>query len=219
MSVELPVCTRCCLCFPLRFGLIVWGYLRLVISALVLVVAEKSFSKTLTLTKTEPEVIYTIYAVLLAILLAFTLADILVNILFVIGGHRKVLKLLRAYYIYSIVLWIKTSLLGLAMIGYTIYWSISEEIDQFHVWVLVVNVSTILGQMLIQAYVILLIRSQIIKLKRIFAFRFINNATDCECTMESEDDSAHEINGGKSNKFSEIKDTAECICCDNNTND
>ncbi|XP_021184397.3 uncharacterized protein LOC110372159 [Helicoverpa armigera] len=218
MSVELPLCTRCCLCFPLRFGLIVWGYLRLVISALVLVVAERAFSKTLTLTKTESEVIYTVYVVLLGILIVFTLADIIVNILFVIGGHRKVLKLLRAYYIYSIVLWIKTTLAGLALIGYTFYWFFLEEIDEFRVWVLVVDVSTFLGQMLIQAYVILLIRSQIIKLKRIFAFRFIKNAMDCECAMESDED-ADEMNGGKCSKFSEVKDTAECICCDKNTND
>lgn len=59
-----------------------------VISALVMVGAEKSFSTMLGLTKTEPDTKYKIYAGLLAFLMIFTLLDIIMNIVFVIGEHR-----------------------------------------------------------------------------------------------------------------------------------
>ncbi|KAJ8719422.1 hypothetical protein PYW08_011597 [Mythimna loreyi] len=188
MRLELPVCTRCCLCLPLRYGLIAWGYFRLVISALVMVGAEKSFSTMLGLTKTEPDTIYKVYAALLAFLMLFTLGDIIMNIAFVIGGHRKILKLLRAYYVYSFALWITTAVIGFGLSAYTVYWFNLQEIDEFRTWVLLVDMATYLAQILIQGFILLLIRSQMIKIKKSYEFRFINNAADCECTMHSEDE-------------------------------
>ncbi|KAF9823078.1 hypothetical protein SFRURICE_015558 [Spodoptera frugiperda] len=138
MRLEVPVLKRFCFCLPLRYGLIVWGYLRLVLSALALVAGEQCFSSMLSQAQTEDDIKYTIYTVLLGVLLVFILADILMNIVFVIGGHR--------------------------------FYSLDHH------------------SAVIQAYILVLVRSVMIKIKKGFEIRFINNAAECECTMFADED-------------------------------
>ncbi|KAF9420150.1 hypothetical protein HW555_003563 [Spodoptera exigua] len=188
MHLEVPVFKRFCFCLPLRHGLIVWGYLRLVLSALTIVAVEQCFSSMLSQAKTEDGVKYTIYTVLLGVLLIFILADILMNIVFVIGGHRKILKLLKAYYVYSIILWITTALVGLGLVIYMIYWFTELEDTEEQIWILPVAITVYIAQILIQVYIIVLVRSVMIKIKKGFEIRFINNAAECECSMFADED-------------------------------
>ncbi|CAH0686426.1 unnamed protein product [Spodoptera exigua] len=241
MHLEVPVFKRFCFCLPLRHGLIVWGYLRLVLSALTIVAVEQCFSSMLSQAKTEDGVKYTIYTVLLGVLLIFILADILMNIVFVIGGHRildlilvvalissfiemlrmvqtrsyhvgnlviisliivlgiadfiltlvfviggqkKNVKLLKTCYIYNLVLWVLLIILGVSVSIYSAYLMYEYNMSFLdHIFFILTDVFTYLSQTLVQGYFLLLLRSEIIKLENNSEFQFVNNAAESECRM------------------------------------
>ncbi|XP_026741714.1 uncharacterized protein LOC113503814 [Trichoplusia ni] len=212
MHSELPVCERCCFCLPLRYGLITWGYIRLIIAILLTAGATLTFYGMLGMALNYPLVEYTVYSVVLGFVVLLALNDVILNTIFIIGGHKKNVKMLRAYYIYSLILWTTTTLLGIASCIYTMTLIKLGEIDiSLHIWIVLMDVSSLLAQILIQAYVILLVRSEMIKLRSKCQFRFVNNAAESECTMRYNAEIANRDANGFTENDTNAKDACEFI--------
>uniref|UniRef100_A0A2A4JJH9 Uncharacterized protein n=1 Tax=Heliothis virescens TaxID=7102 RepID=A0A2A4JJH9_HELVI len=182
MRVELPVLARCCICLPLRYGLIVWGYIRLCISLFLLTGVTTGFAELLNRER-RPDEDRTLYLGIVGTVIVLTFNDIVLNILFIIGGHKKNLKFLRAYYIYSIILWILMILLYILFTAQSFSWlqSLSgEENGMMYVWMVVLDFIVYVGHIAMQFYFILLIRSEVVKLTTNCEFRFVNHAAQLE---------------------------------------
>ncbi|KAJ8720036.1 hypothetical protein PYW07_012079 [Mythimna separata] len=188
MRTELPVCKRCCFCLPLRYGLITWGYIRLGLSTFLFVAMSIAFYWMIEMVMNEESVtLNTSHAVILVVLLLLTIIDIVLNIVFLTGGHKKNMKMLRAYYIYSFILCTLTFLMWIASVVSTFLEFRIGEIDiTFHLYIVLVDTATLLALVLAQIFVLLLVRSEIIKLRSQCEFRFVNNAAEAQCTLKCE---------------------------------
>ncbi|KAH9645118.1 hypothetical protein HF086_005663 [Spodoptera exigua] len=125
MKAELPVCTRCCFCLPLRRGLLVWGYIKL-----------------------------------------------------------KKVKYMRLFYFLSIGILAVTGLLLIAQTCLMGHPSFKFKADLLEYYIKIYTSYFIV--IVVQAYFILLLRSEIIKLKNSCKFRFVNNAAEALCSLECE---------------------------------
>ncbi|XP_022827183.1 uncharacterized protein LOC111356904 [Spodoptera litura] len=197
MRTELPTCKRCCFCMPLRYGLLSWGYFRFVISGLFLVGLTVGFVGLITAENGFRELVSII---VVGVLLLSTLTDFVLNFLFILGGHKKDVRLLRSYYVYSIVLCVLTIVLGIASSVHTMMmlkmFSFSNSFDvSFYLWIMLVDTATFIAQVLIQIYFLLLVRSEIIKLRSNCEFRFVNLTAEGECTLKCTENSVNNEEG------------------------
>uniref|UniRef100_A0A2A4JJM7 Uncharacterized protein n=1 Tax=Heliothis virescens TaxID=7102 RepID=A0A2A4JJM7_HELVI len=180
MRLELPECKRCCFCLPLRHSLITWGYIRLVISVfncINLLVLFYRMIESLDL------------RLLFGFLIICTLTDIVLNAMFIIGGHRKNPKLLKAYYVYSCVLCVLTTLTLMPYIyALCTYMQIVSDIKvMFYVYTYyTMNAMVLVSLILTQIYITLLVRSEMVKLRNNCEFRFQNLTPEPQCTMKCE---------------------------------
>ncbi|XP_035437496.1 uncharacterized protein LOC118267544 [Spodoptera frugiperda] len=182
MRTELPTCRRCCFCLPLRYGLLSWGYFRFVISGMFLVGLTIGFVGLVTAEDSYRELGSII---VVGILLLSTLTDFVLNFLFILGGHKKDVRLLKSYYVYSIVLCVLTILLGTTSSVHTVMIFKMTSFDlSFFFWVILADMASFIAQVLIQIYFLLLVRSEIIKLRSNCEFRFVNLASEGECTLK-----------------------------------
>ncbi|KAJ8720027.1 hypothetical protein PYW07_012070 [Mythimna separata] len=191
MKGEIPVFRRCCFCLPLRYGLLAWGYFKLIADAFLLFLMSFIFINTLfwmrvaTNNDHRTQMYLELMIPMIAITLFFT--DFIVTIVFIIGGHKKNVQLIRVFYFFSMGMWVATFLLAcfgvVSALHYTItyhshYWQHPEVILTFCFYFIVI---------VVQTYVLLLLRSEIIKLRSIGEFRFVNNAAEAECTMRCDE--------------------------------
>ncbi|XP_061717828.1 uncharacterized protein LOC133525550 isoform X3 [Cydia pomonella] len=190
--MEAPEFKRCCFCLPLRRGLIAWGYVKVGLAILMLIYTSlmlhfwayyglRFFSADL--------VIYIFIS-------ACSIIDILFNIVFIVAGHKKSIKLLKVSYVYNMV-WLGLLTLGTCLILYS-------DIDFIHkIWPYVENHMYIMLEVLtgsglaislifIQIYVILLIRSELRKLQnQTIEMQFTNHVEEPLCTLHKESDTNH----------------------------
>ncbi|KAJ8720037.1 hypothetical protein PYW07_012080 [Mythimna separata] len=193
MRTELPVCKRC-FCLPLRYGLLTWGYIRLGLSNFLFITMCVSFYLMLKLFITEEKVSLNIARIVIAVcLLLLLITDIVLNVVFITGGHKKNVKMLRVYYIYSFILCILLFLMWIASVVSTLFeFSIGEIELTFHIYIILVDSTTMLALVLAQVCDLLLVRSEIIKLRNQCEFRFVNNAAEAQCTLKCEQLNAEE---------------------------
>ncbi|CAB3227840.1 unnamed protein product [Arctia plantaginis] len=177
MRTEVPVFKRCCFCLPLRRSLIAWGYFKLFIATILLlycfVVLYRTMNVLFHLKYWIQELIT------LTVVCAILIVDIILHILFIVGAHKKEVKFLRAYYYYSLTLLVLLLLLDL-------YWVVLIIQHRIYLYIntLIFSAMAVMFlNLLTQAYVILLVRSEIIKLNNIGSFRFVNNAAEAECKL------------------------------------
>nr|XP_049700633.1 uncharacterized protein LOC126055449 [Helicoverpa armigera] len=184
MCVELPVLTRCCMCFPLRYGLLVWGYIRLCLGLAFLTTLTTGFIELLN-TERKPHDDLETNLGIVGTLIVLTSTDVVLNALFIVGGHMKNLRLLRVYYIYNIIFLILMIFFGLLTIANCLtYIPIVNEENVFFVLLVVLFYIVFIGHLVIQYYIILLIRSEIVKLRNNCGLGFVNNAAQLEMQYE-----------------------------------
>ncbi|XP_026741732.1 uncharacterized protein LOC113503855 [Trichoplusia ni] len=186
MHSELPVFKRCCCCFPLRYGLLVWGYIKLAIAAL-LIVSIAMVIRSLTMAYHVyglHERVFTFRLTVFIIFLFLVTLDFALSTVFIVGGHKKNLKLLTVYYYYSIGVWILSILFSLFIIStYFIYRGPYRSTSFYAVADNILECSSHFVSMVSQGYFLLLLRSEMLKLKSNCEFRFVNNAAQSECKM------------------------------------
>uniref|UniRef100_A0A2A4JJZ4 Uncharacterized protein n=1 Tax=Heliothis virescens TaxID=7102 RepID=A0A2A4JJZ4_HELVI len=184
MKREIPVCTRCCFCLPLRRGLLAWGYIKIIADiifilmmlyvVIIVVWIIMAFTGGSIWAAMCTEVIMGVIGIVVC------LVDIAMTVVFIVGGHKKNVKLIRVFYIHSIVLCVVSAILSTLTILLHLIYSTSIQ----HVETMVMNATTCLGILVLQCYFVFLIRSEIIKLRSNCEFRFVNNAAEAECIME-----------------------------------
>ncbi|PZC82193.1 hypothetical protein B5X24_HaOG211001 [Helicoverpa armigera] len=99
----------------------------------------------------------------------------------------KNVKLIRVFYIHSLVVCVVSAILSLFAILAPIL-GLFYTMSVRHVETLVMSIVTCLGILAIQCYFVLLLRSEMIKLRSNCEFRFVNNAAEAECTMKIGDE-------------------------------
>nr|XP_049700097.1 uncharacterized protein LOC110372132 isoform X5 [Helicoverpa armigera]XP_049700098.1 uncharacterized protein LOC110372132 isoform X5 [Helicoverpa armigera] len=170
--MDWPVWKKCCFCIPLRYGLLTWGYLKLISASIVLsffifiLVGLADYIRNDTLVIVIP-------------IIAIMVTDIGLHILCIVGAHKKNVKLLQIYYIYHIVLWVLT-LISLIVMGFVMMKGIHGRM------VLQINFFNIFLSSVLQSYFLLLLRSQIMKLKTNIDFQYLNTTAETgpKCTMQ-----------------------------------
>ncbi|CAB3228298.1 unnamed protein product [Arctia plantaginis] len=185
MRTEVPVLRRCYFCLSLRHGLLAWGYFKLILTSMLLLY----FSIVLyvvviysSINKVYDDINVLIYS---AVLLIVT-GDFILHIIFIVGAHSKDIKLLRVYYVYSVMLVVVSFLMFIICAGIMINRIFIETIGHIGL-TFVSELSSFFVNLLIQIYITLLVRSEIIKLKNTMSFRFVNNAVEAECNLIIED--------------------------------
>ncbi|XP_063625342.1 uncharacterized protein LOC134797052 [Cydia splendana] len=186
MRSEAPQFKRCCFCVPLRRGLIGWGYCKLVLNVLTFAYIILICS----LIRRHSFFSFRDFAIIIVIF-AIVITDTCFNIVFVVAGHRKSVKLLRVSYIYNMVS------LGLVILAhcFKIYTNIyyiyyMTQYMGFHMFFIVdlmVSAALAFGVIFVQVYMILLIRSEMIKLQnQALEIQFSNNlAGEPQCTLHN----------------------------------
>ncbi|PZC82184.1 hypothetical protein B5X24_HaOG210992 [Helicoverpa armigera] len=197
MCLELPVLTRCCMCFPLRYGLLVWSYIRLSIGLLFLTSLTTDFLEQLN-AEPEPHDGIDLNFGLVVTVMVLTSTDVVLNALFIVGGHMKNLRLLRPYYIYNIILLILMILLYILTFAYCLTYTPSADLEDAEVLLAALYFTVYIGHIVIQFYMILLIRSEIIKLRNNSELGFVNNVAQLEMQYETDGVNTTD-NGGNKN--------------------
>ncbi|XP_047508569.1 uncharacterized protein LOC125051970 isoform X2 [Pieris napi] len=175
MRCELPILMRCCFCVPLRLGLLIWTYIKLILSLFLVTF----FSIQAELLRND--VILVEGKIFLVAMIKSGIINSLFQIAFIVAAHKKNYKIMRIYYIYNFVyIFIPTILfLMFIKIGYsqmgssvTIYLSDTP---------LVFIVISIPIEFVLNIYLMLLVRSEFIKLRDSGQFEFFNHESEARC--------------------------------------
>ncbi|CAH0686428.1 unnamed protein product [Spodoptera exigua] len=178
MKAELPVCTRCCFCLPLRRGLLVWGYIKLLADLYILVILSYIMFIFIAFH------FYGLEFAGLVIAITVFLVDVGLTVVFIVGAHKKKVKYMRLFYFLSIGILAVTGLLLIAQTCLMGHPSFKFKADLLEYYIKIYTSYFIV--IVVQAYFILLLRSEIIKLKNSCKFRFVNNAAEALCSLECE---------------------------------
>ncbi|XP_046968225.1 uncharacterized protein LOC124535873 [Vanessa cardui] len=179
MKCEIPEFARCCFCFPLRLGLLVWAYVKLVFSLLLLVhfigLLVSQFMHYYYHARYNYMIISTIiFAIFLSV-------DIVFHVIFIVSAHTKEYRKMKWFY--------KEAIVGLGLYiigflyftGYVLYdLNFSPKYIGIFVYILMFIWSIFFWIIISQAYLIMLVRSEALKLERRTNFEFTNRAIDAE---------------------------------------
>ncbi|CAK1542927.1 unnamed protein product [Leptosia nina] len=154
MFCEVPDFGRCCLCLPLRKGILVFGYLNVLFSAFMTGVysysIHNSYNSTILVYHGSMSTVED------KACLIFYLFDFVFALVLVYGGHTKIIKYLKAFYYYAVTTLLATLVLqivGLCSSRYP-FGMILETSGLF------------LFGLSLHLYLILLVRSLLNKLER-----------------------------------------------------
>ncbi|KAL0848958.1 hypothetical protein ABMA28_013346 [Loxostege sticticalis] len=145
MYVKVPEVKRCCCCFPLRYGILIFGFINVLFSLLAvacLVVTTELKRSTLTgsssLEVATATVLYSILGM-----------GVILNIILLVGGCQKDISMLRLYNYYTV----------LTILAAAVPLIILLSRKQF------VDVCAGLVAVATQMYVSILVRSEVVKLE------------------------------------------------------
>ncbi|XP_052742134.1 uncharacterized protein LOC112057413 [Bicyclus anynana] len=179
MRCEIPILRRCCFCFPLRYGLLVWAYIKLVLSLIFLGLTIAAIIFASQRRKVS-------FSIELPIVLVVTTVDIVFSVLFIISAHQKDYKKMRIFYWYNIaILSLNLAVIGLYIANGLYYMFMSPYVSLLteYFWYMIAPAIAMTFLLLLsQGYLILLVRSEFLKLKNNSHFEFVNNAADEKCT-------------------------------------
>ncbi|CAH2041669.1 unnamed protein product, partial [Iphiclides podalirius] len=151
MYCEIPRLMRCCFCLPLRKGTLIFGYINILFSALMVGLYSYSVHKDVGLTivfhgstaDLDDAVCIGIYCV-----------EIVMNILLVYGAHVRNLLIMKAFYYYGITTTLMTFVLQIMGIVTSTHFGLAIEMMALFCTGLCIHV-----------YLIIVVRSLLIKLE------------------------------------------------------
>ncbi|XP_026332572.1 uncharacterized protein LOC113239699 [Hyposmocoma kahamanoa] len=160
MLIEIPVFKRACFCVPLRYGIIILGYLNVVIS-IFYVVSERMLGG---MHRGVPIpapfwVFFLVYA-----------AEIIFSVVLVIGAHKKLCILLNAFYYYSL----STTLVAFVclLVVWGLYHNVLLESDTY------LELTIAFSSFAVHIYLLLLIRSEVKKLSNCNSYVVVNHMSE-----------------------------------------
>ncbi|XP_047508006.1 uncharacterized protein LOC125051610 [Pieris napi] len=143
-SVEIPILTRCCFCFPLRKGLITFAYFNTILSILdvaILSYIASNRSTNLTDESEYPRLIVDTSSLVL---------EIVMSVMFIVALHMKHVLLMKVFLYFEIVFSTVSFIYSLVFLG--------EETAS--------ELFLILFLLTLQVYLVILIWSSIVKMER-----------------------------------------------------
>lgn len=165
--MEIPECRRCCCCVPLRHGILVFGYINLIFS--ILVVALEAFVSVNYVSSYHTMALYkgvAFYSQIWFALILYTV-EIVFNIVLLVGAHKKKIKLIRAYYYYGIT----TTLAH--------HQAPSHHQELYRQWAyFIVECCFVLSSLGLQVYLLLLVRSELLKIRQSTRLCYVNHAAE-----------------------------------------
>ncbi|CAH0726741.1 unnamed protein product, partial [Brenthis ino] len=175
MRCELPMLTRCCFCFPLRLGLLVWAYIKMISCTILLSLLLHAMIVECVAPFCHIRMTFLFTFQIPVLTMLFT--DIIFHIIFIISAHKKEHRIMRVFYRYSIFSFTIYILLFISSVTHialnSSYFMHAFLLGLFHLAVLMFII-------VIQIYVLILVRSEIVKLKRNTKFEFVNHAAEAD---------------------------------------
>uniref|UniRef100_A0A2A4JKK1 Uncharacterized protein n=1 Tax=Heliothis virescens TaxID=7102 RepID=A0A2A4JKK1_HELVI len=199
MRCEVPEFKRCCFCFPLRHGLIVWGIINLIATV---------YSNVYRIIKIQIILNRLVHDGIVeeSIFLALSTVEFLLDIVFIYAAITKKEKLLKYFLFGNCALGVLAVLYLLYIIGYCIYvfYGVTQILGwttvKPYVWTAFIELTKNVLIIASQSFCLLLLWSEIKKLKRNnHPVMFVNHASEAKCTVddrdveENEDDLQEEI--------------------------
>ncbi|KAJ8720024.1 hypothetical protein PYW07_012067 [Mythimna separata] len=187
-NAENPEGKRCCLCFPLQYGFIKWGYLKMIVSAFFILVISYALLHTCMVMEYNGDENrwFRIYGdiAITCIALTFFLADLLLTMLFTVRVQQKRVKLLSSFYVLSVVIWAVSILLTAMAISLSIESWLSRYMSARSLVVNLMNFAAYIVIIIVQTFFLLLLRGEITQLRNNGKIKFTNNAAEPKCTLK-----------------------------------
>ncbi|KAM3958818.1 uncharacterized protein ACR2FA_007220 [Aphomia sociella] len=181
MYTDVPKLTRCCFCMPLRYGLLFWGYFKLLPTLSLFTVLVLELSRFIN-NKAAGHMHYDVPPAI-PILITITIIDVIFTIVLLVAGHMKNWNLFRVYYYYSITM---TAIFLICYALFIIGFIVAAEYNPFmyYLFIYVIQV-TLFGAavLMLHVYITVLVRSEMLKLRDNSNFSFVNHAAEAQCTM------------------------------------
>ncbi|XP_014359898.2 uncharacterized protein LOC106711976 [Papilio machaon] len=144
-SIEIPILTRCCFCFPLRKGLVVFAYANLILTVVVTSLLSMYISYIRNNGVTDASELPRLIADTTALVL-----EIGMSVIFIVALHMKHVLLMKVYLYFETVF----SVIGFV---YSVAFLTRETSGELFL---------ILFQLMLQIYLVILIWSSIVKMER-----------------------------------------------------
>ncbi|XP_004928155.1 uncharacterized protein LOC114244352 [Bombyx mandarina] len=148
-SVEIPILTRCCFCFPLRRGLIAFAYTNLILTLVVTSFLSLYISVIRNSSQQQQQEMASELIRLIVDTVAL-LIEVTMTTVFVVALHKKHVLLMKLYLYFEIIY----STIGFA---YSLAFINKETASELFL---------ILFQLTLQIYLVILIWSSIVKMER-----------------------------------------------------
>ncbi|CAH4031694.1 unnamed protein product [Pieris brassicae] len=177
MRCELPILLKCCFCVPLRLGLLIWAYLKLIFSLFIVIV----FCIQAEYLRMSARDIPKEGIVFLVMMIMFGCINSIFQTVFIVSAHKKNYKIMRIYYIYNFVyIFLPTILFIMCCI------IIYSHMGAFMILLLAATpvgiiVISIPIEFVLNIYLMLLVRSEFIKLRDSGQFQFFNHESEARC--------------------------------------
>lgn len=148
-SVEIPILTRCCFCFPLRKGLIAFAYINLMLTLIVTCFLSLYISIIRNSSETDQAELASEFVRLIVDTIAL-IVEVILSVVFIVALHKKYVLLMKVYLYFEI---------GYSIIGfiYSIAFLTKETASELFL---------VLFQLMLQIYLVILIWSSIVKMER-----------------------------------------------------
>ncbi|XP_026332547.1 uncharacterized protein LOC113239680 [Hyposmocoma kahamanoa] len=174
MLIEIPEFRRACFCLPLRYGIILLGYLNLSFAIFYISLEGRFYyhsesspiSLEVGLHRGVP-----ITAPLWFLFLLYS-ADIVFSVVLLIGAHKKIHTLLNVFYYYNL----STSLA--AFVCLFVVWSSCHQCGNFLDKHGLIHLAFIFSSFAVNIYLLLLIRSEVKKLRNCNSYTIVNHTSE-----------------------------------------
>lgn len=148
-SIEIPILTRCCFCFPLRKGLIAFAYINLILTLVVTAFLSLYISYIRHASEQERAVQASEFPRMITDIVALII-ELTMTVMFIVALHRKHVLLMKIYLYFEIVY----SVFGFI---YSLAFLTTETASEL---------CLVLFQLMLQIYLAILIWSSIVKMER-----------------------------------------------------
>ncbi|PZC82187.1 hypothetical protein B5X24_HaOG210995 [Helicoverpa armigera] len=188
MRCEVPEFKRCCFCFPLRYGLLVWGIINLITTVYYNIFRVIKINSIVNHMNFEDDILQE------SIFLTLSIIDFLLNALFVFATITKKEKLLKYFLYGNSALGVLAVLYFLYIVGYVSYVFSGATVQlgwntvKPYAWKAFLELTKSGLIIASQSFCLLLLWSEIKKLKRNSQpVMFLNHAGEAKCTMDDGD--------------------------------
>ncbi|KAJ8719402.1 hypothetical protein PYW08_011577 [Mythimna loreyi] len=187
-TTENPEAKRCFFCFPLQYGFVKWGYLKMILSGFFIMVISYALLHTCMTMKYNGDEnrwlrIYADIAIT-SIALTFFLTDLLLTMLFTVRVQQKRVKLLRSFYILSVTIWAVSILLTVMAISLSLESWLSRYMSARSLAINLLNFASYIIIIIVQTFFLLLLKGEITELRNRGNIKFTNNAAEAKCTVK-----------------------------------